>query len=223
MRRHVLISLALGLSLAALPALGQESEPPQKPDAPAAPAKDGDATAQAPAPSSAPKPSAPLPSNALPKGKPLVITNDVLESRYAARAALGSSSQQAQESADATGADGKKAGNTYSAGKAGGAVDPTKRAAELRDELSRLRRRAASMRNPYLARVAPTEKEAASESGLGNAERISMTESRIAQVEAELERLATQSRPADAGDGSNDASDARANDANSSARESGSE
>ena len=66
---------------------------------------------------------------------------------------------------------------------------PEERRAEIEKQLQRLKKREASIRNPYLPRVEPTEEEKKREEGKDNATRIKMIRERIKKLEAELQAL----------------------------------
>ncbi len=64
-----------------------------------------------------------------------------------------------------------------------------KRIADLKTEQDRLKRRILSIKNPFLAKVPPTEAEKKAEKGKGAAERVRMLEERLARLGEELSKL----------------------------------
>ncbi|MBP7147016.1 MAG: hypothetical protein KBD01_05690 [Acidobacteria bacterium] len=67
---------------------------------------------------------------------------------------------------------------------------------DKRAELERLKKKALSLRNPFVPRVPQTEEEARGEQGLDNAQRVTATEKRIAELEAELAKQQGTEPPA---------------------------
>jgi hypothetical protein len=86
---------------------------------------------------------------------------------------------------------GKPAGKAPAAGdeQDAGEVNAAKRRKEIDRETTRLRKRIASLRNPYLPRVKETEQESEAEKGMDSAQKIESIEKRIAALEAERKKL----------------------------------
>lgn len=70
-----------------------------------------------------------------------------------------------------------------------GPAEKAKRRAAIETELDRLRKRLASLHNPFLPRVKPTEEEKEREKTMDNAARVREVEARIQKLETELKKL----------------------------------
>lgn len=196
-RRTLVISLALVAVLAFSVAVFAE-EPPPAPPAKSAdtPASDADADATKAAP---PKTGQRLPAGKPRPGTPLVLTNDTLQRRYGH---VQPSTPAPAQSSDDQGATDAPQGAAENGRRTAASVDPAAAPAgapqpnpgKLREELDRLQKRVASIRNPYLARGQATDDEKAREAGLDNAERLRLLQERIESVRGELAKADETSR-----------------------------
>jgi hypothetical protein len=117
----------------------------------------------------------------------IVITNDVLERVFGPSSPPPNSPEYKELIAA-----GKKRGpNNARAsgspqGRSSASQKPAERAAEIRGEIDRLRKRILGMRNPYLPDGKATDEEREKEQGKDNAERVKMLEQKIERLEQEL-------------------------------------
>lgn len=74
------------------------------------------------------------------------------------------------------------------------AMKVERRKAEIDGSIERLRKRIASLRNPFLPRIRETEREKEQEKGMDSAARIGLLERRIAALEKERESLETETK-----------------------------
>ncbi len=197
-RRALVISLALTAVLALSVAVFAEEPPPAPPAKSAdAPASDADADATKAAP---PKTGQRLPAGKPRPGTPLVLTNDTLERRYrhvqpsTPAPARGTDDSAANEAPMGAAVNGRRDATSADPPAAGSAGESQANAEKLREELDRLQKRVASIRNPYLARGQATDDEKAREAGLDNAERLRLLQEQIENVRSELAKAGESNR-----------------------------
>ena len=113
-----------------------------------------------------------------------VVTNETLKKKYG-EAAPAEPPQEADKSEPLS----KKVKSKLEPKPAMTEEERGKRIADLKTEQDRLKRRILSIKNPFLAKVPPTEAEKKAEKGKGAAERVRMLEERLARLGEELSKL----------------------------------
>jgi hypothetical protein len=206
MTGKTLLLAALALVLAGVPAYAAKAPPPDPRDAPPPPCPGGkepcpdrtgapdagDADEAPPTDGGGPslvpprtKATVELPTRTDPDTgrEVIVITNDVLEQMFGKTGARRTPSGGAPASPAASHEQRSAATRKLVAERIG----------RLEQQLARLRKKALSIRNPFLPRVPLTDEEKAREAGLDNTERLALTQARIEQLEQELRQLRERS------------------------------
>lgn len=128
----------------------------------------------------------------------IVFTNDTLTNRYGApdpapEPQAGAPTPQPSPGTAPTGDPAAEPNAAPGAeGDAESTMSPeerTQRIAEIQAEIGRLEKRTLAIKNPFSARVPPTDEEQTNEQGMTAPEKVQSVESEIAKLKAELQEL----------------------------------